>query len=297
MLAGLAGQRDPGVPWDVLIVDNDGPPGTAAAAQDALAQLPVEHRVVIEPMLGASHARNRGIAEAKGTIVAFIDDDVVPDPDWLERLVCPLLEGRCDGIGGRVDLDPTTARPSWLPPWLLGYFAKFEPSDVEVDVRSIPEERLFEPYVLTANAAFTATILARSGGFDPALGPRHGVPLVNDDVALCRGVLGAGGRLLYLPTAVVTHELPPHRLRRRYLARRLYAQGRSDWLLDRERFGLMRTAGLRTAWSAYRAELRATRQGHVPEPRATFVWTYGVRHAGFAQEALTHLVIRWRRSS
>ena len=56
-LAGLAGQVDPGVPWDVLVVDND-PPG--ASVPD---RFPVPLRLVPEPTPGSAHARNRGIAE------------------------------------------------------------------------------------------------------------------------------------------------------------------------------------------------------------------------------------------
>jgi hypothetical protein len=57
--------------------------------------------------------------------------------------------------------------------------------------------------------------------------------MVNDDLDLCRRFAAAGGRIRYVPDAVVTHELPAERLTARYLLRRTYAQGRSDWLLDR----------------------------------------------------------------
>jgi GT2 family glycosyltransferase len=295
-LAGIARQEDPGVPWDVVIVDNDAPPGTTSDL-DAATRLPVEARVVLEPTLGASHARNRGIAEARGSIVAFIDDDVVPDPDWLCRLVEPVLAGRCDATGGRVDLDPDVPVPGWLPEWLRPYLAEYHPADDERDLQALPEGALIEPYVLTANAAFTAEVLARSGGFDPLLGPRHGVPMVNDDVGLCRRVLALGATMRYVPSARVVHEVPSRRLTRRYVARRLYAQGRSDWLLDRGPLAATRTAGAHTATVAFAKEVaRDARAGTLPRPRHTFLWCQAARRAGFLRESLAELARRRRRT-
>lgn len=290
VLVGLARQRDPGVPWDLVVVDNDGPPGTAVAQRAGFASLPVPTRVVVEPVLGASIARNRGIAEATGSLVAFIDDDVVPDDDWLEQLVEPLLARRCDAVGGQVVLDPTVAVPPWLSGWLRPYLAEFHPSDEEIDLRHLPEGVLTEPYLLTANAAFTADVLARCGGLDPLLGPRHGVPMVNDDLSLSRRVVAAGGTIHYRPAARVTHELPSHRLRRRYFVRRLYAQGRSDWMLDRELFGSTRSAGVNTATIVFLREMaRLLRSGSMLRPRHTFLWCETARRAGFLREALAHL--------
>jgi GT2 family glycosyltransferase len=217
----------------------------------------------------------------------------VPDAGWLAALVEPLLAGRCDGTGGRVSLDATTPVPRWIPRWLRPYLAEYEHGDVEVDVREVP---LVEPYVLTANAAFTADVLARAGGFDRLLGPRRGVPMVNDDIALCRNVLALGASIHVVPTARVVHELPAHRLRRRYFLRRLYAQGRSDWILDREPLAATRSAGAHTATVAFAREVvRDLRAGTLPRPRHTFLWCQAARRAGFLRESLTELGRRRRR--
>src|SRR5207302_6887970 len=70
-LAALARQTDPGVPWNLVVVDNDDAPGSEATVRAAAESFPVPVRVVHERRRGASSARNRGIAEASGTIVAF----------------------------------------------------------------------------------------------------------------------------------------------------------------------------------------------------------------------------------
>ena len=72
-------------PNQVLVVDNsEGDSDTRKVAQDYNA------RYTIEPVRGLSRARNRGLTECDTDIVAFLDDDVIPAPDWLGLLACAL---------------------------------------------------------------------------------------------------------------------------------------------------------------------------------------------------------------
>jgi GT2 family glycosyltransferase len=184
--------------------------------------------LVHERARGATRARNAGIDRASGDVIAFVDDDVVPAADWLSHLVAPVVSGRADAAGGRVALDPSVPLPHWLGDDYLGYLAYYD--------RGVEQHELAgDDFVLTANAAFRTEQLRTLGGFDEVLGPRAGAPMVNDDVDLCRRLVAAGARIVYVPDAVVVHDLPPSRLTRSYMIRRAYAQGRSDWLLDRER--------------------------------------------------------------
>ena len=216
------------MPWDVLVVDNDVGADAATVFATHRRELPVAASLVHERAAGATRARNAGIERASGDIVAFVDDDVVPDRQWLAHLVAPLVSGRADATGGRVTLDSTVPLPRWLGPDWLGYLSYYDRG---------PDERVLarDDYLLTANAAFTTDRLRAIGGFDEVLGPRPGSPMVNDDLDLCRRLAALGARILYVPDAVVVHDLPRERLTPRYLLRRAYAQGRSDWLLDRRR--------------------------------------------------------------
>ena len=240
LLAALARQHDPGVPWDVVVVDNDDPPGAQETFDRITPQLDVPVRLVREERRGASHTRNRGMREVTASVTVFIDDDVVPDERWLATLLAPIVAGRCEGTGGRVVLDPTVPRPRWFDETGIGgYLAAHDVTDEE---RALVDGE----FVITANAAFDTAILGRGGGFEGQLGPRPGVQLVNDDVLLCDRFRDAGGRVRHVPDAVVIHELPAERLRPRYLLRRAYAQGRSDWIYFTmtigRRAGLERTA-------------------------------------------------------
>ncbi len=74
-------------PLELLVVDNDPASGRVRALLEGV--LDPRLRVVEEPRRGLSAARNAGIGAARGTVVAFTDDDAEADPGWLERLLAP----------------------------------------------------------------------------------------------------------------------------------------------------------------------------------------------------------------
>jgi len=260
-LRGLAEQEDPGVEWDVVVVDNDrhrsGAEAVDGLRNEAIERLGRRLRVVVEPTPGSAAARNRGIDEATGTVTVFLDDDVVPSAVWLRELLTPVLAGRSDAAGGRVILDPDVRRPPWFDDDALGgYLAAFDLASDERDLGA-------DEFVVTSNAAFATERLRASGGFRADLGPRPGNPMVNDDVLLTRNFVAAGGRVRYAPAAVVVHELPADRLRPAYLLRRAYAQGRSDWRLDADMLAPRRLHGARVPleWGVAELGRRARERG------------------------------------
>lgn len=277
LLGGLSQQRQP-PPFEVVVVDND-PSGSARSAV-------VEHgtavRYVRESRPGASHARNTGVAASRAEVLAITDDDVVPDPGWLAALTTPLLHGEADVTGGPVCLDPHVARPRWWDESISGYLSGFSLGPCARALTGADD------YLLTANLGVRRGQVLQAGGFDPWLGPRGRIHLVGDDARLVRELRRRGADVRYVPDAVVVHELPPQRLRRSYLLRRAYAQGRSDWRLDREQLAQRRFGGVRVAASWLGAELgRRSREGW-GSPAVRFHATCDVvRTAGAFREALS----------
>jgi glycosyltransferase involved in cell wall biosynthesis len=263
-LAGLESQLDPGATWEVVVIDNEPAPGSEHIVVQAAESFPVPLRYLREPQLGASPARNRGIAAARGAVCAMLDDDVVPEHGWLAAVVEPLLAGYGDGVGGLVALDPAVPRPSWLDEaGVGGYLTRFTPS---AEKRPLQEGEV----VVTANAAFRTGLLREIGGFDLAFGPRGSLHLVCDDDALSHKFAAAGGRIWYAPAALVVHELPPERLRRRYLLRRAWLHGRSEWLLNRRSLQRGRLNGTRPAVIRFVAEARRRRAEGLRDPAVLF---------------------------
>ena len=92
------------MPDEILVVDNtQGNEETASLSREFGA------RYVVEPVPGLSRARNRGLAECDTEIVAFLDDDAIPAPDWLGILVGPFADSQTAASTGRV-INPGSRR-------------------------------------------------------------------------------------------------------------------------------------------------------------------------------------------
>jgi glycosyltransferase involved in cell wall biosynthesis len=99
LLGSLA--RQTARPHEVIVVDNGSGPAAASAAAPFRDSLPL--RLVTETAPGIPAARNRGIHEARGDLVLFIDDDCEADPRWVERLVRPFArDPHIGAVGGEI---------------------------------------------------------------------------------------------------------------------------------------------------------------------------------------------------
>ena len=165
-------------------------------------------RYAREPLPGLAAAHNRGLAEARGEIAAFTDDDVLVDRHWLRELARGFELG--DDVacvtGLILPAELETPAQLWLERWVRlnkGY----EPKLFDMGAHR-PPGKLF-PYAAGtfgsgANMAFRTETLRALGGFDPATGTgsraRGG-----DDLAGFFSVLSAGHTLAYQPAAIVRH--------------------------------------------------------------------------------------------
>ncbi len=207
---------------EIVVVDNT-PHATVTLDGDGAG---ARVRLVHEPRPGAAAARNRGIAEASGRVVVFLDDDIRIDAATVDALAGPVLRGEADATTGRVVLDPAVTLPRWVTPPLPGYLSRHDRGDDPHDVAA-------DDHGLTAAMAVDREVLVTVGGFWERLGPRPGHQRTDDDVQLCRALHRAGARIRHEPAAVVVHEVPAARLRPSFIVRRAAEQGRADWLLER----------------------------------------------------------------
>jgi GT2 family glycosyltransferase len=190
-----------------LIVVDDGSTDDAAAIAAAHGA-----RVIRTENRGLSAARNTGTAAAGGEIVAFCDDDCMPDAHWLRYLVAALLAGEDAGVGG-----PNVPPPDVLVADAVGH-APGGPMHVllsDVEAEHIPG----------CNMAFRKEALERVGGFDPRF------RVAGDDVDLCWRIQDAGGTLGFSPAALVWHRA--RRSVSAYLSQQA-GYGRAEALLERK---------------------------------------------------------------
>ena len=98
----------PSLQWEIVVVDNNSSDQTRQVVEDFGRRCPGHFRYLFEPRQGKSHALNTGIKEARGDIIAFIDDDVTVEPMWRRSA----QTGRC----GCTPTAVATPRPTALPP-------------------------------------------------------------------------------------------------------------------------------------------------------------------------------------
>jgi GT2 family glycosyltransferase len=169
----------------LVVVDGGGPirPDVARAAERARA------RLVSQPAAGPATARNRGATEARGEVLAFLDDDCAPDPDWLRELDAALAAIPGCGAGGRtVNALPDNRYASAsqaLIDYLYGYYNR---------------ESARDPMFTTNNLALPLAGFLEVGGFDTRFSRAGG-----EDRELCLRWARSGRRIVYAPRAIVGH--------------------------------------------------------------------------------------------
>ncbi|HTO74942.1 MAG TPA: glycosyltransferase [Thermoanaerobaculia bacterium] len=219
-LEALAAQRVPaGFDWEIVVVDNASRDGTAELIRWFAKGSPVPVRAAFEPRQGVSHARNRGIAEARGAILAFTDDDVLPAADWVGGIPAAMDRWKAQGVGGRILPHWDVPPPRWLTESkrLRECLALMESEDSRL--LSLPR-RL--PTIWGPNMAFRREVFEKTGGFDPQRGLVGGRLFRGEEVDLVERALGLGMPLAYDASLVVFHRIGADRMRRAYFRRLFY---------------------------------------------------------------------------
>jgi succinoglycan biosynthesis protein ExoM len=213
---------------EILVVDNS--TGAAARqtvsalAQDA-ARAGFELRYVHEPSPGIARARNCGIRNARGELIAYVDDDEDANPDWLASLVSCLHRFDADAVGGPVlpifEDRRLSSDPFWS--WIYDYDEK-KPSGSSFRATG------------TGNCLFRKSRCCPTDQpFDPSLGLTGG-----SDTRFFFEITARGGRIVWCAEAIIHEYVPAARtrliygLRRRMRQSQLFQQGFSwkepaDW--------------------------------------------------------------------
>jgi len=212
----------PAITWEVLVVDNNSNDQTATVTDEFRGRYPVRFQYIFEPSQGKSFALNAGILAATGRVLAFIDDDVVASPRWLQNLTANILSGKCSGAGGKILLDPNFAPPAWLPVEgplsLAGMLAVFDLGN---------ESRPLDRPPFGTNMAFVRTMFEKYGLFRTDMGPAPGSEIRNEDVEFCRRLMSGGEVLQYEPESIVYHAVPERRRTQEYFLQFWFDHGRA----------------------------------------------------------------------
>jgi GT2 family glycosyltransferase len=179
---------------------------------------------------GLSYARNIGSKNSKYEIIAYIDDDAVAAPDWLEGYAeafynikpVPAI------VGGKLEPNWEITCPKWYPEerqFLLGIY------DIGDTIKPFPEKDL----PVGANFAVLKSIVEKFGGFDSRVGfdrSRKNSMIAGEDSFLSLKIKNAGYPVYYQPKAKVFHYISSSKLSRQYFLKRHYWEGITHMVIE-----------------------------------------------------------------
>ena len=214
-LDSVARQSADPAEWECVAVDNNSADDTQTAFAAFAARHPqLNLRMVSETRQGLSHARNKGIAESRGEIIAIIDDDEHINADFISAYI-DLFANRPDAVaaGGRVIPEYPSGRPQWLSRYTEKPIAN--PTDWGGQVRLFPHGEI----PAGGNMAFRRELLEHYGGFDTSLG-RSGRQLTGGEESdLFERLRADGVAFYYVPDAIIWHVIEPDKLTADYFRR------------------------------------------------------------------------------
>ena len=162
---------------------------------------------------GLSYARNLGLKEASGEIIAYIDDDAFPDPDWLYYVALDFIHTDFAAIGGP-NICPEDAN-------LISECVNNAPGS---PTHVLHSDRIAE-HIPGCNMAFRRAELEKIGGFDTQF------RVAGDDVDVCWKMQDNGGKIGFSPSAVVWHQ---RRETIRDYWKQQYGYGKAEALLEKK---------------------------------------------------------------
>lgn len=219
LLGALVAQRTDGTfSYDVVVVDNDRDRSSEEVVRRARYESSIHISYDCETERNISVTRNRGVRNAGGNLIAFIDDDECPAEDWLLQLHGTYAAHPCDGVLAPVIPDFPPTAPSWLKK--AGVFRRR---------RLATGTRIGEGDGRTGNVLLRRALFTGDAcWFDPAFGRTGG-----EDSDFFHRQVERGGVFVWCDEAAVTEAVPPDRWTVAFHVKRLLRAGTTDGELMR----------------------------------------------------------------
>jgi len=198
--------------WEVVVVDNNSKDDTRKVVEEVQAEWPLL-RYEFEQAQGLSHARNHGIATAQGDVLLFTDDDVLPEPEWMEVTLSGLEKSNADACGGYIAPIWETPPPAWLTERFYGFLAVRTDRTDDYPITQASQA----PF--GANMAMKRTVFDRVALFDTSRGRKGNVLASGEDGEMFERILAAGLKAIFLGQSRVHHKVEAFRLSKRYFRR------------------------------------------------------------------------------
>jgi glycosyltransferase involved in cell wall biosynthesis len=220
-LDSLLAQTLPQTEYEIIVVDNNSTDGTGELVK-RIAAVNRCVKYVFEPEQGVSPARNRGCREARGTHVAFIDDDAFAAGDWLEMAVGCFRTVRPEphAVGGPILGVYPEGRPRWFTDDLASYTWGER-------ARFLDRDEAF----YGSNMFVNREVFEQVHGFDHGLGPVGDSLFYGEEMLFFErlwAALGPEARFYYSPEVRTFHVIPASRTTVGYAMRYAFVAGQTN---------------------------------------------------------------------
>jgi glycosyltransferase involved in cell wall biosynthesis len=217
--------------FDIIVVDSCSPDGVNEQLRSLVETLP-NARLLRAERLGASIARNIAATATTADYLAYIDDDAIAAPDWIEQAQRVIQEQDPwpAVLGGRSLPLWESPLPAWWPDSLRGVLSIIE-WEGRGEYRTPQVPAMLEPYGV--NMIVHRRRMLDVGGFDETLGRFGGFLLSDEDVQLAWKLQDLGHSVRYDSRLTVHHQIQASRLVPDWLLNRLYYQGASTVITRR----------------------------------------------------------------
>lgn len=257
-LRAVAPQRVADATYEVLVVNNDVAdarvPRLIARLRDELfADRPEQLRLVDCPLPGLSHARNVGIAEARGELICFLDDDALPQDGWLAALIDAFRRDPEAGvIGGKILLRPPADAPEWLRPDWQCYW-----SHLDLAGDDYRRTDAWWEFPWGANWAARRETLLRIGGFRTHYGRKADDFGGGEELAAAMTARALGYKIGLAPRSAVIHDVDAQRYTLEHVHKTIHSAVMVNYRLQNDLHLPREVTFRRTVWLALRHGLSA----------------------------------------
>lgn len=217
--------------FEIIIIDNNSIDATADYCKTIPGLFPALNcRYILELNQGIAHARTRAAKEAKGEIVAYIDDDCLAETNWLKEIVS-FYDTNPDAMstGGKIVPKYLTPVADWFGKYFWGLVANY---DLGPEVFQMKAAR----YPSGANMHFRKIAFEKYGYFDGNLGRSGKSLMAGEEKAMYLKLLKGNEKVYYLPNVVVHHHVEGNKFDKAYVKRHSMGIGGSERLMNQGSF-------------------------------------------------------------
>ena len=220
-LAHLKAQKCEANEFEIVLINNNSTDNTEVICNDFIkANKELNISYFLEENPGLSFARNRGIKEAKGSIICFIDDDGFAIPEYVNIISGFARNKTYDSymaFGGKViPCYKEGMSPKWITPYISGLVSEV---DLGKKVKTFAKK-----YPAGCNMIFRKEFFEKHGGFNTDLHTR------GDDKFIFLKLKEKGYKILYIPTLEVSHFIDNYRLEESFIIRLSKVIGQSEYI-------------------------------------------------------------------